>query len=131
MKNKGIKFVPGQVMEWLDCGNKDAVVNTNERYLEYIKDQDLVASSTIIDNSVIIEPVFIGENVQLKNSVIGPHVSIGDNSVVTNSIVKNSIVQNETNIKNSNITDSMLGSKVYYEGAAQNVSIGDYNVIKP
>ena len=131
MKNKGTKFVPGQVMEWLDCGNKDAVVNTNERYLEYIKDQDLVAPSTKIDNSVIIEPVFIGENVELKNSVIGPHVSIGANSVVTNSIVKNSIVQKETNIKNSNITDSMLGSKVYYEGAAQNVSIGDYNVIKP
>ena len=131
MKNKGLKFVPGQVMEWLDCGNKDAVVNTNQRYLEYIKDQELIAKSAVIENSIIIEPVFIGENVKLTNAVVGPHVSIGNDSTVVNSIVKNSIIQEESTIANANIKSSMLGSKVYYEGVAQNVSIGDYNVIKP
>ncbi len=131
MKNKGLKFVPGQVTEWLDCGNKDAVVNTNQRYLEYIQDEKLIADSATLENTIIIEPVFIGENVKLVNAVVGPHVSIGDNSTVVNSIVKNTIIQEESTIKNANIKSSMLGSKVYYEGVAQNVSIGDYNVIKP
>jgi glucose-1-phosphate thymidylyltransferase len=131
MKNKGIKFVPGQVTEWLDCGNKDAVVNTNERYLEYIREEKLVSDTAVLENSIIIEPVFLGENVKLTNAVVGPHVSIGSNSTVSNSIVKNSIIQEETTIANANIKASMLGSKVYYEGVASDVSIGDYNVIKP
>jgi glucose-1-phosphate thymidylyltransferase len=131
MKNKGVKFVPGQVIEWLDCGNKDAVVNTNQRYLEYIREEKLISDSAVLENSIIIEPVFIGENVKLTNAVVGPHVSIGANSSIENSIVKNSIIQEESNIVNANVKKSMLGSKVYYEGVAQNVSIGDYNVIKP
>jgi glucose-1-phosphate thymidylyltransferase len=131
MKNKGLKFVPGQVTEWLDCGNKDAVVNTNQRYLEYIKDQEIISSTAVVKNSVLIEPVYLGENVQITNAVVGPHVSIGSNSIIENSIVSNSIVQEESKIQNANIKSSMLGSKVYYEGVAQNVSIGDYNLIKP
>jgi len=37
MKAKGTKFVPGKVTEWLDCGNKDATVYTNQRILEFDK----------------------------------------------------------------------------------------------
>src|SRR5690606_35772927 len=35
MKQKGIKFSPGKVEEWLDCGNKNATVYTNQRVLEF------------------------------------------------------------------------------------------------
>lgn len=31
MLDKGLKFVTNDVKEWLDCGNKNATVNTNER----------------------------------------------------------------------------------------------------
>ena len=130
MKNKGTKFVPGQVLEWLDCGNKDAAVNTNKRYLEYIKNEQLISPTAQIVNTIIKEPVFIGENVRLNNTVIGPHVSIGKNSVVENTIVNNSIIQENTTINNANLTDSMLGNHVQYSGVAQNVSVGDYNSIK-
>ena len=57
LKLKGATFKPGVVVEWLDCGNKDATVHTNQRYLEYIKDQDLIAATAKIENSVIIPPV--------------------------------------------------------------------------
>src|SRR6476469_3094264 len=72
MKNKGTTFVPGRVTEWLDCGNKDATVFTNQRYLEYIKDEpELVSPAATIVNSIIIPPVFIGEGAVINNSVIG------------------------------------------------------------
>lgn len=78
MKNKGTVFIPGKISEWLDCGNKNATVYTNQRYLEYIKDEkDLVSPSATITNSVIIPPVFIGPEAVITNSVIGPHVSLG------------------------------------------------------
>jgi glucose-1-phosphate thymidylyltransferase len=129
MKKKGTKFVPGKVTEWLDCGNKNATVYTNQRYLEFIKDQKLVADSAIIENSVIIPPCYIGEGAVVKNAVIGPHVSIGDQSSVVNSIVKNVIIQTNSKISNANIANSMVGNFVTMEGHPQDVSIGDYNTI--
>ena len=131
MKNKGTVFIPALISEWLDCGNKNATVYTNQRYLEYIKDEkDLVAPSVQLQNSVIIPPVYIGENAVIKNSVIGPHVSIGNNTNVSDSIVSNSIVQQNTTLKNGNIVNSMLGNYVVYEGSQSDLSLGDYNTLK-
>ncbi|MDQ3292154.1 MAG: sugar phosphate nucleotidyltransferase, partial [Bacteroidota bacterium] len=131
MKNKGTVFVPGKISEWLDCGNKDATVYTNQRYLEYIKDeQDLVNASAKVTNSVVIQPCYIGENAVINNSVVGPHVSIGKNTTVTDTVISNSIVQENTVIKSANITNSMLGSFVSFTGAQSDLSLGDYNVLK-
>lgn len=129
MKNKGKKFVPGKVTEWLDCGNKDSTVMTNERYLDYIKDQDLVAKSAKITNSVIIPPCFIGENAEVSNTVIGPYVSLGNGSKVSDSVIKKSIIQEKSIIKNANISNSMLGNNAVYEGRPSDLSVGDFNVI--
>ncbi|HAS44290.1 MAG TPA: nucleotidyltransferase [Microscillaceae bacterium] len=130
MKTKGVKFQTGQVTEWLDCGNKNATVHTNQRYLEYIKDQDLVDASAKIVNSIIIPPVFVGQNVEIHNSVIGPHVSIGKDSKVADTVVKNTIIQEASEISQANITNSMIGNKVIYEGKSADLSIGDYNQLK-
>ncbi|MDX5347971.1 MAG: NTP transferase domain-containing protein [Hymenobacteraceae bacterium] len=131
MKNKGTVFVPARISEWLDCGNKNATVYTNQRYLEYIKDDaDLVAKTAKVQNSVIIPPVYIGENVVLNNSVVGPHVSIGNNTVLYDSIISNSIVQEHTTLKNANMTNSMVGNFVEYQGSQSDLSIGDYNTLK-
>jgi glucose-1-phosphate thymidylyltransferase len=130
MKNKNLKFVTGQVTEWLDCGNKEAAVHTNQRYLEYLKGDNLVDPSAKIENSILIEPVYIGPGAHVKNAVVGPHVSIGENTTVKHSLVKNSIVQASCNIENAHLANSMLGNFVVYEGVAQDISVGDYNQIK-
>jgi len=132
MKNKGTIFVPGQVTEWLDCGNKDATVFTNQRYLEYLKErgEKLVADSATITNSVLIEPVYIGENAVITNSVVGPHVSVGSQSNVRDSRVSNSIVQTSASVLNAAITDSMIGNFASVTSKAADLSVGDYNVLK-
>lgn len=130
MKNKGLGLEPGEVTEWLDCGNKESVVNTNQRYLTYLDGQKLVADSAQIENSVLIEPVFIGENVKLSNSVVGPYVSIGDNTEIKNSVIANTIIQEKANIHNANITDSMIGNQVNYLSKADIISLGDFNTIQ-
>jgi glucose-1-phosphate thymidylyltransferase len=130
MKNKGTKFIPGQVTEWLDCGNKDSTVQTNNRYLEYIKGTKLIADSAKIVNSVIIEPVYIGEGVEIHNSVVGPHVSVGNKTVIKSSVVSNSIIQENAKINSANITNSMLGNYASFESKPADLSVGDYNVIK-
>ncbi|WP_161889172.1 nucleotidyltransferase family protein [Pontibacter russatus] len=130
MKNKGTTFIPAVISEWLDCGNKNATVYTNQRYLEYIRDEEgLVAPSAQLENAVIIPPVYIGEHVRITNSVIGPHVSIGNNTNVYNSVVSNSIIQEDTSLKNGNVANSMLGNFVVFEGRQSDLSLGDFNTL--
>ena len=128
MKSKGLKFKPGTVEEWLDCGNKDNVIYTNQRMLELKKDtENLVADSAQIEQSVIIPPCYIGADTVIKNSVVGPHVSIGHNSKVENSVIVNSVVQNQTTIQSANLENSMIGNLVEYKGKKSDLSIGDYS----
>ncbi|MCB9363903.1 MAG: NTP transferase domain-containing protein [Flavobacteriales bacterium] len=129
MKQKGTKFVPGKVNEWLDCGNYKATVYTNQRVLEHIKNENIIDGSLKNEKSKIIEPCFIGKNVVLKNATVGPHVSIGDNSTIENSTISNTIVQTNTTIINSTLTNSMIGNFVKISNNSQELSIGDYNEI--
>jgi glucose-1-phosphate thymidylyltransferase len=132
MKNKGTIFVPGQVTEWLDCGNKDATVFTNQRYLEYLKErgEKLVADSAKITNSVLIEPVYIGENAVITNSVVGPHVSLSANATVEDSRLSNSIVQASAVVRHANVANSMVGNFATLTGKPADLSLGDYNALR-
>lgn len=130
MKQKGYKFSPGRVDEWLDCGNKDATVYTNQRVLELKKSSEqLVAASAKIENSVIIEPCFIGEGAQISNSVIGPHASIGKGSVVKNALIRNSILQQSVTVTDKMIADSMVGSFAVIKGKPEDLSVSDYSTM--
>jgi len=130
MKTKGTKFMPGQVTEWLDCGNKNATVYTNQRVLEFDKGKGFLRGKNIKNiNSIIIEPCYIGDNVELNNSIVGPHASIGPDSKLENSLVKNSIIQKAAKIICANISNSMLGVGAEITGKAIELSISDYTQI--
>ena len=128
MKQKGLKFAPGKVIEWLDCGNKNNTVYTHARWLESKSGENLIDASLINRNALIIEPCFIGKGVTIVNSVIGPHVSLADGCSIENSIVRNSIVQKNTRIQNSVIGNSMIGSFVEIKNQMLDLSVGDYSV---
>ena len=132
MKQKGLVFVPGTVNEWMDCGNKDATVDTNKQTLKFDFEagKPLINSNIVLNNSKIIEPCYIGENVQLNGSTVGPYVTIGDDCVVTDSVLANCLIQNDTQIRNAKLTNSMIGSHVKYNGDFQTISIGDYSVME-
>ena len=133
MMAEGRVFKTGMVDEWMDCGNKPVTVETNARMLGFLKQdgvEQLVASSVKQDNSNIIEPCFIGENVVLKNAQIGPNVSIGDNCVIEDTSVKNSLIQSNSTIKNANLENAMIGNHVKYDGNFKSISIGDYSVLE-
>ena len=128
MLQNGVKFYTDQVQEWLDCGNKDNTVYTNQRILE-IKNgkEQLIAASASITNSVIIAPCFIGENVSITNSVIGPHVSVEKNANISDSRISNSIIQSESVVKNAQFKNSMLGKSIIYEEKPKELSLGDFS----
>lgn len=132
MMEKGMKFVPGKVDEWMDCGNKNVTVETNQRMLDFLeKDgETLISSSVKQENANIIEPCFIGANVVIKNSTVGPYVSVGSNTVLENSTIKNSLIQSNSKIYNANLDNAMIGNHVVFNGNFETISIGDYSVLE-
>ncbi|NQW42363.1 MAG: NTP transferase domain-containing protein [Bacteroidetes bacterium] len=129
MKNKGLQFIPGEVEEWLDCGNKDATVYTNQRILEIKKDELTVDFSQYNHGTKIIEPCYIGNDVVIENCTIGPHVSIGNGTVIKNSTIENSIIQNNCTISQAHFKNSMIGNFVTINGESKEYSIGDYSTL--
>ncbi len=132
MKQKGARFVPGKVDEWMDCGNKQVTVETNTRMLNFLQDdgEELVASNVEMENSEIIEPCFIGENVVLKNAKIGPNVSIGNGTKISNSTIKNSLIQTFAEVENADLNNAMIGNFAKFNGKFTEISIGDYSVLE-
>ena len=132
MMAKGMKFVPGEVDEWMDCGNKDVTVDTNSRMLNFLQQdgENLVASNAKIENSTIIPPCYIGEDVILINSIVGPNVSLGKATHIVNTTIKNSLVQTHAHIRNANLDNAMIGNHATFDGNFTSISIGDYSVLE-
>lgn len=129
MMAKGMKFVPGQVDEWMDCGNKNVTVETNGRMLGFLQaeGEKLVAENVVLENAQIIPPCYVGQNVVIKNATVGPNVSLGDGCVVENSQIQDTLVQNHSLIKNAHLRNSMIGSHAAFDGNFTSISIGDYS----
>lgn len=129
MTAKGMKFNPGKVDAWLDCGNKNATVDSNKQMLGFIAKDLNVPDSASIENSTIIQPCFIGDNVQITNSVVGPHVSIGNGTIIENTVIKNSIVQTNSEVKQAVIDNSMIGHFAKYCKGFDDLSLSDYSTV--
>jgi len=132
MMASGKIFKPGTVDEWMDCGNKEVTIETNRRMLGFLSESNepLISENITNENSKIIEPCFIGKNVSLKNSTIGPFASIGEGTIIDNSTVKNSIIQTHSTIKNATLDNAMIGNYAAFDGNFTNISIGDYSELK-
>lgn len=132
MKQKGMRFVPGKVDEWMDCGNKNVTVDTNNRMLRFLHldNENMVSTSVKIENSQIIAPCYIGDNVVLKNSTVGPHVSIGSGCLIENSTLTNSLIQTHSQIRHAILDNAMVGNHAIYDGKHTQISIGDYSILE-
>ena len=127
LKNQGLKFSPHRIQEWLDCGNKDAVIYANQRILELKPDAAQISPSAQLEHCTIIPPCYIGEGVEIRHSVIGPYVSIGAHSKIDNAVITRSIVQDEARVSNVVIENSILGAHVEYIAKKTELSLGDFS----
>lgn len=135
MTQSGLKFIPGEVSEWMDCGNKEVTVETNGRVLDILQEEGRLHEGNGIDpsaeiiDSTVISPCYIGPGVKIVRSVVGPHVSLGANTAVTNSTLQDCLIQSDVIIDNSVMDGSMIGAKSKVIGTPLDVSIGDFSSI--
>jgi glucose-1-phosphate thymidylyltransferase len=133
MTKSGMTFIPGEVKEWMDCGNKKVTVETNRRVLDILQEENRLHEGTGVDpsaeiiDSTIIPPCYIGPGVTVVRSVVGPHVSIGAKTAVTNSTIQDCLIQGDTIIDNSVLDGAMIGAKSSVIGTPLDISIGDFS----
>lgn len=123
MVEKDVHFEVYPVDNWFDCGQRDVLLETNAIFL----DREGFASEDIpnADNSIFIQPVSIGRDCRIINSIIGPHVTVGSNVIIDNAILKDSIIGNYTNIKEITLQRSVIGNDTSITGLRQRLNIGD------
>lgn len=123
----GKTFKKATVDEWLDCGTLPAWLETTGIILEkenHPYDEDSFS------NTKIKPPVYIGKDVKIKGSEIGPNVSIEDGTVIENSVISNSIIQSNTVIEKCTLDQSTIGNHVEIEGESGTVHLGDHSIVK-
>jgi glucose-1-phosphate thymidylyltransferase len=126
MINEGACLRPERVNTWLDCGTVETVLDTNRYLLKHNMDNSAEVASI---GSIIIPPVRIHPTAKIKNSIIGPNVTIAAKCEVEGSIIRDSIVDEESYIKDSTLSQSLIGRKVDLIGRYRQLNLGDSSLV--
>jgi len=127
MVTRGYKLKTFQVSSWYDCGQSESLLETNRVLLDEKKNIDPVSQ---LKDSVIIQPVAIGENVTIVNSVVGPHTSIASDSIIESSIISDSVIGSHSHISKVNLQHSIVGDEASVHGKHNSLNIGDLSSIE-
>ena len=114
-------------IDWVDCGKIEALLNANRILLDR---NDKPTKSIETKNALLIPPVWVGENTNLKDSVIGPYVSIGDYTEIVDSVVKDSIIDTRAKLSSSLVSRSVIGQSAQITGTFSKINIGPYSELK-
>ena len=125
MINRGEKFVTFNIDEWYDCGRPEMLLEVNRILLDRIGNE--VGTKPI--ESVIRPPVIIGKGCKIKNSVIGPNVSIDDNTILQNVIISDSIVGRNCKLKRLLLENSIIDDDVVAKGKPYSLNAGQDSII--
>ena len=120
MVDKGATLKKFNITNWYDCGRPEMLLNVNKMLLN--QNTKIIGMT---ENCVINEPVIVDENSYLRNSIIGPNVSVAKGTVIENAIVENSIIGFKSRIKNIILKDSLIGDEVVVQGSEHKMNVGE------
>jgi glucose-1-phosphate thymidylyltransferase len=123
MIKKGARFKSFKVDSWFDCGRKETLLESNATFLK--KFNSRTEQCPQFENTVLIQPVSVGKNCTIKNSIIGPNVTIGDDTEIDYSIIKSSIIGSFSNLYDIVLDYSLIGSDTTIRGETRTLNIGD------
>jgi glucose-1-phosphate thymidylyltransferase len=125
MIDRGARFVTSNIDVWEDCGNAQALLQTN-RYL--LKSSP--PSPAQRPGSVIIPPSFVDTTAEIENAIIGPNASIGANAVIRDAVVRNSIVESGASISGVVLEESVIGRSATISGTPYQFNIADTTKVR-
>ena len=123
MIKDGCEMTTFNVDGWFDCGKPETLLETNRYLLSQIKSIDKR------EGNVLIPPVYISPTAILENSVVGPNVSVGDNSRIVRSVIRDSIVSEDAEVTDCLLERSLIGNSSIITGQFKTANLGDSSEI--
>ena len=127
MIQSGARFQAFKVQNWFDCGKKETLLESNATLLK--KFGGTISEKQALENTIIIPPVSIAEGCEIKNSVIGPNVAIGEHTTLNHVIIKDSIIGSYSDLFEIVLSNSLIGSDAEVKGVNRSLNIGDNTAI--
>lgn len=119
MIEKGEKVTTFPVDGWYDCGKPETLLSTNQYLL------NKKSFSKELNNVVINQPVFIAEDAEVVNSIIGPYATIAGGCKIKECIIKNSIIDSNSQVEKALLDNSIIGSNAFVRGTFKRLNSGD------
>jgi len=126
-KEEGAVLRTSEVEEWLDCGSRDLLIETNRIRLAERHPKSHIDPKSSLSNALIIPPCYIEAGAVIERSIVGPYVSVGANTRIEDSVLVNCIVREEAHICGVNLEDSIVGAYAKAESTPQVLDLGDYS----
>ncbi len=123
MLEKGARLRTHPVREWLDAGTVDATLETNRILLA--KNPPTTAPRRGV---TVIPPVFIAEDAELENVVVGPYASIGAGCIIRNARLEDCILEAGAQVENAALRHSLIGRKARVVGCSAEVTPWSLNI---
>jgi len=118
MIERGERIGTFLVNGWFDCGKPETLLATNRSLLEKH------STARPIDGVVVNEPVYLAPSAILKNCVVGPYTTIGDNASVDSAVIRNSIIGSNAQVSRALLENSIVGNDSVVKGSYKRVNVG-------
>jgi len=124
MLERGEKMKTFSISGWYDCGKPETLLATN-RYL--LREQ---SNHYDLPGTIVIPPAYISGDAEVKNSVIGPYVSIARGSVVNQAIIRDTIINENAKVESVLLDQSLVGVDAIVKGKYSRLNVGDSSQIE-
>lgn len=127
---QGLKVRTQETIFWLDAGNPENILATNERLLGLGYGSEDAIDRSYAEDFTALPPVFIHEEASVDSSVIGPYVSIGPGAKISNCIIKNSIIDAGAQLENCLLDGALIGENTKVTGKRMSMFLGDDSIVE-
>jgi glucose-1-phosphate thymidylyltransferase len=120
----GVKMRTRSIEHWLDCGTREALIETNRHLLSrngYCRPRP---------DTVILPPVFVHDAATIEHSVIGPNVSVGPDAEIRGSVIRDSIINARVLVENSLLEGSILGEDSVVRDSPRRLNLGGFSELE-
>jgi glucose-1-phosphate thymidylyltransferase len=119
----GARMRTEKALQWLDAGTPEAIMDTNAHLLQrHSESKNGIAEG---HSNVLIHPVYIHASSHVRNSIIGPNVSIGANCTIEGSVMKNTFIDDGSRVTEAMLTNSLIGKNCSISGSPTQVITAD------
>ncbi len=125
MIGEGRVLEPRVVSVWEDTGTPECTLHAHRFMLERLGSRHRERPSV-----VIIPPVYIADDAEVAESVIGPYVSIESGCRVERSVLADCILDEDSVVQDRVLARSLLGRGTRCVGSAEAVNLGDDSTVE-